>query len=252
MSCLMTQRDNDSLTICLSSDLQTDPSICPLLRFLISFPLSLFPQPFWHCWLMCAGRRRRTGGCRIRHCTPEQGIARGSLLGRSRWPQWWPGSSPVCPSGGARNTSSWSSAPPGARLRSEKQAGCTVSLHAAHINTLTLHSLPCDDRHLRQLPRSLSSVTILLVWFHVLSMTTTLLRGHALDSEAWAPSGAADPGSGASCVAPRVSSVLCLFGDGSQSKLSLRSCTKSCIGTDPGPGKTKTTYRGKTHDGTAG
>lgn len=91
---------------------------------------------------------------------------------------------------------------------------------------------------------------ILLVWFHVLSMNTTLWRGDALDSETLASSGVPDCRSLAMCVAPGGSSLLGLFREGPWKEsrdllfvLSCKRCIMSCTATDPGPGNTSTTWR---------
>ena len=77
-------------------------------------------------------------------------------------------------------------------------------------------------------PWSRSSVMILVVWFHVLSMKTTLSNGEDCSFTLWASS---------------TSSVtFCLFNFGSSVKfvlISLRCCNISSTVTESGPGKTK-------------
>lgn len=91
---------------------------------------------------------------------------------------------------------------------------------------------------------------ILLVWFHVLSMKTTLCRGNALDSEPFAWLEVPDCDSSAVSAAPPAPSHFSLFTlcssqacCGCLTLCSDNRCIMSWTDTAPGPGNTRTTSR---------
>lgn len=101
------------------------------------------------------------------------------------------------------------------------------------------------------LPCRRSSVLILLVWFHVLSINTTLCRGHCLDS---VPFVSAVPGWEDSAVhveSPSSSHFSRFFLGSSEVRCNLlllwscKCCIMSCTDTACGPGNTITTCQEK-------
>lgn len=144
----------------------------------------------------------------------------------------------ACPSDGARNMFFSSSVLPGADLDENTFIKKQTIIVRSCTSCFSLLWLPC----------SLSSVMILLVWFHVLSMKTTLCKGNTFDSS----SVASASGFLAAWVPSSTSSIFNLFGRSSSKwscnfvvLLSPKQRRMSFTEMASEPGNTSTTWRGQ-------